>query len=51
MTKKDYKQPESKMLEVTTEQGICYSSNEEAKVKADVEVSAYDQVDNEITFD
>lgn len=54
MERKNYLPPESTLLEVTTEQGICYSSDEAAKIEgateAQIEVSEYTDIDNDITF-
>lgn len=54
MERKNYLPPESTLLKVTTEQGICYSSDEAAKfeaaTEAQVEVKEYTDIENDITF-
>lgn len=54
MKRKIYLPPESTMLEVRTEQGICYSSDEAAKIEgveaAQIEVKEYTEIENDITF-
>lgn len=50
--KRTYLPPESILIEVHTEQGICYSSGEEAKIESgDVNVKDYETIENDITFD
>lgn len=49
--KKTYLPPESILIEVLTEQGICYSSGEEEKVEGDVNVAEHTEVTNDITFE
>lgn len=52
MERKTYFPPESQLRRIVTEQGICYSSNEEAKIEeGDVNVEDYKEINNDITFD
>ncbi|MCM1292317.1 MAG: hypothetical protein NC111_02745 [Bacteroides sp.] len=53
MKLKPYLPPVSTTISVATEQGICYSSNEEAKIQesGDVNVEQHIEIDNDITFD
>lgn len=53
MKRKLYLPPESRMLEIQTEQGICYSSDEQAKINEDsnIIVNDYKEVNNDVTFD
>lgn len=53
MKRKIYLPPESTMLKVRTEQGICYSSDESAQIvpkNGDVNVKDYAEIENDITF-
>lgn len=55
MERKNYLPPESELLEVTTEQGICYSSNEASNLETNennqIKVDDYTEISNDITFD
>lgn len=57
MKRKTYFTPESSMVRIATEQGICYSSGEPSQIdpngenKGDVNVEDYTEVNNDITFD
>lgn len=54
MARKEYQKPLSLITRVQTEQGICYSSGENAEINpqttGDINVEQYKEIDNDIEF-